>query len=366
MNSNKIEQIAVDTLNTEIDKYNLLDTYVHSKDKEPSWDGHIYVFNNENMGVESMVGRVPIQIKGEEVEEFSGKEKKYDVKVADLKNYQKEGIGVIYFAVEIINSSNTKIYYRQLLPLDLNLELKNIRRNQKHRRIKFKELSQEEHSSLYYVCRNFLNNSNHQKGKIILSKEEINNVKDITFDVVTKKDNLEEYLLNNPIYIYANIEGEKEAIPFEKVNCFGLEVEFKGKITAGTSHVYYDTYRILKTKDDYIISIGNSIKISKKENKLNINIKGTIYQRLQDLKFIYEVSKTQTIKIDKGVFTFGKLNRNQTLFKNFELYEYLEKIFKRLGIIFDVPLEKLNKEDWNNLNKLMNIAENQKFVNSYI
>lgn len=366
MNSNKIEQIAVDVLNTEIDKYNLLDTYVHSKDREPSWDGHIYVFNNENMSVESMTGRVPIQIKGEEVKEFSSKEKKYDVKVADLKNYQKEGIGIIYFVVEIINSSNTKIYYRQLLPLDLKLELKNIRRNQKHRRIKFKELSQEEHSSLYYICRNFLNNSNHQKGKIILSKNEINNVKDITFDVVTKKDNLEEYLLNNPIYVYANIEGEKESIPFEKVNCFGLEVEFKGKITAGTSHVYYDTYKILKTKDDYIISIGNSIKISKKENKLNINIKGTIYQRLQDLKFIYEVAKTQTIKIDKGVFTFSKLNKNQTLFRNFKLYEYLEKIFKKLGIIFDVPLEKLNKKDWNNLNKLMNIAENQKFVNSYI
>ena len=366
MNSNKIEQISVDAVNMEINKHKLLDTYVHSKDKEPSWDGHIYVYNNENMSVDNMIGRVPVQVKGEVVKEFSEKDKKYDVKIADLKNYQKEGIGVLYFVVEIIDSSNTKIYYRQLLPLDLNLELRNIRRNQRNRRIKFKELSQEEHSSLYYVCRNFLNDSNHQKGKIILSKEEINNVKDITFDIVTKKDNLEEYLLNNPIYTYAKIEGEKEVIPFEKVSCFGLGVEFKGKVSAGTSKIYYDKYKIIKTKDDYIIFIGKSIKISKKENRLSINIKGNIYERLNDLEFINEVMKTKTIQIDKGTFTFGNFNEKNNLFKNVDMYKYLEKIFKKLDIVFDIPLENLNKEDWENLNKLMNIAENQNFVNSYI
>lgn len=366
MNSNKIEQISVDSINREINKHNLLDTYVKSKDKEPSWDGHIYVYKNENMNVNSIEGRVPVQVKGEEVKEFSGKDKKYNVKIADLKNYQKEGIGVLFFVVEIINSETTKIYYRELLPLDLNIELRNIRKNQVHRKIKFKELSQEEHSSLYYICRNFLNNSNQQKGKIILSKEEIKNVKDITFDIVTKKDNLEEYILNNPIYFYGRIEGEKELIPLEKVDCFGLAVEFKGTITAGSSKIFYNKYKILRTKDNYVIYIGKSIQIDKKEKQLIINIKGNIYERLYDLEFITELSKTQTLQINDGKFTFGKLKKKENLFKNIQMYQDLKQVFDKLGMFFNIPLERLNKEDFDNLNKLINLAKNQNFVNTYI
>lgn len=366
MNSNKIEQIGVDALNMEIDKHNLLDTYIHSKDREPSWDGHIYVFNNENMSVESMIGRVPVQVKGEDVEKFSGKEKKYTVDVADLRNYQKEGIGVIYFVVEIINSSNTKIYYRQLLPLDLNFELKKLKKNQKKRRIKFKELSQEEHSSLYYVCRNFLNDSNHQKGKIILSKEEIEDVKNITFDVVAKKDQLEEYLLNNSVYTYAKIEGEKEVIPFEKIDCIGLEIEVDGFVSAGTQNRYYDKYKILKEKDNYIISIGNSIQIKQKERKINIELKGNLYQRLYDIYFIEELMKTNKINISGTIFLISGLSNCEDIFRDKKIYELLKQIFEKLGIYFDIPIEQLKKKDIDNLNKLINLFKNQKFVNSYI
>lgn len=366
MNSNKIEQIGVDALNMEIDKHSLLDTYIHSKDREPSWDGHIYVFNNENMSVESMIGRVPVQVKGEDVEKFSGKEKKYTVDVADLRNYQKEGIGVIYFVVEIINSSNTKIYYRQLLPLDLNFELKKLKKNQKKRRIKFKELSQEEHSSLYYVCRNFLNDSNHQKGKFILSKEEIEDVKNITFDVVTKKDQLEEYLLNNSVYTYAKIEGEKEVIPFEKIDCLGLEIEVNGFVSAGTQMRYYDKYKILKEKDNYIISIGNSIQIKQKERKINIELKGNLYQRLYDIYFIEELMKTNKINISGTIFFISGLSNCEDIFRDKKIYELLKQIFEKLGIYFDIPIEQLKKKDIDNLNKLINLFKNQKFVNSYI
>lgn len=43
-----IEQLATSTIKLLIAKMSLLSAYIAEKDKEPLWDGHIYIYTNKS------------------------------------------------------------------------------------------------------------------------------------------------------------------------------------------------------------------------------------------------------------------------------------------------------------------------------
>ena len=50
MNSLKIEMGAVLALKNVIQLNDLMKDYINDNDKEPSWDGHIYLYNSRQQG----------------------------------------------------------------------------------------------------------------------------------------------------------------------------------------------------------------------------------------------------------------------------------------------------------------------------
>lgn len=141
MNSNLIEGFAVDYLRDEIRLTEKLAPYISENDKEPSWDGTIYIYSNSNFSKENIIGKVFIQVKGKQEKNKNLKKTKisYPVEVIDLKNYLKIG-GIIFFVVLIDekNPRNRKIYYVDLTPVRLKVELEKAK-NQITKSIKFKE-----------------------------------------------------------------------------------------------------------------------------------------------------------------------------------------------------------------------------------
>lgn len=95
--SKKIELAAVNCITDAFFKSKRLTPYIPINDKEPVWDGHIYIKHGNNG-----FSRIPTQVKGKSVKKLP-KKTTFSVKIVNLENYKRDG-GVIYFVVYIIGT----------------------------------------------------------------------------------------------------------------------------------------------------------------------------------------------------------------------------------------------------------------------
>ena len=89
-NTKRIEESATTSLKAALLRCPILDSYIDSNDKTPSWDGTVFVYKSEKKKKDNLAGRVPIQIKGTEKVIVSDTAA-FSCSIADLKNYYKDG-----------------------------------------------------------------------------------------------------------------------------------------------------------------------------------------------------------------------------------------------------------------------------------
>lgn len=125
MNSKAIETIAVNTIKDSVVTVDVLEPYITENDKGPSWDGYIYIYNNEKHTKNNLRGKVAIQVKGVLSTNLTLSNITFFAEIADLKNY-KNDCGTIYFVVYIDkkNLNHRKIYYEALAPVKVDNYLK--------------------------------------------------------------------------------------------------------------------------------------------------------------------------------------------------------------------------------------------------
>lgn len=122
-NTKRIEESATTALKAALLRCPILDSYIDSNDKTPSWDGTVFVYKSEKTKKENLAGRVPIQIKGTEKVIVSDTAT-FSCSVADLNNYYKDG-GCVFFLISVdLSSGNSRIFYKTLLVVDLNKIIK--------------------------------------------------------------------------------------------------------------------------------------------------------------------------------------------------------------------------------------------------
>ena len=114
----QIEMISTNAINIFLCNFQNISPNINWNDKEPSWDGNIYLYEDNSQKKGLLRGRIPVQVKGTEVKRFSRKFHSFQMKLSDIKNYYYDG-GVLFLVVEIIDTQNTKIFYKFLLPIEL-------------------------------------------------------------------------------------------------------------------------------------------------------------------------------------------------------------------------------------------------------
>ena len=62
MDAKAIEEYAVDAVRDCLNYSDHLSSFIAEDDKEPSWDGHIYIYGNKK-NKEHLEGRLPVQVK---------------------------------------------------------------------------------------------------------------------------------------------------------------------------------------------------------------------------------------------------------------------------------------------------------------
>lgn len=153
MDNKAIETLSVNAVKNSIVTSDFLDQFINDNDKEPSWDGAIYIYDNKSKKKSNFVGRMPVQIKGKESNDFSKDSITFSMKTVDLRNYLKDS-GCVLFVVYIGNNGlASKIYYAELTPIKLRALLEDAK-DKENKTVELKEFPTDnnEKATIFLNC----------------------------------------------------------------------------------------------------------------------------------------------------------------------------------------------------------------------
>lgn len=374
-NNIDIEGLAVGHLKTLFSKIGCLRAVINDNDKEPIWDGYIYVYeyNTKQRSNEDLKGRIPIQVKGHiEKDIYSGNNKipSYKFDVTNLKNYLNDG-GVLFFVVTFDeNGENERVFYKRLLPFDLKRILKQVKGN-KTKTLQLEYLPDNK-IKIINLLLNYINDSKRQ-GSIIESDyvdlERLMNDKknlELTFGYTalgTPDDDAFDYMFSNGMYIYAKLDCGI-FIPVEYADKVEKIETIKNLVVKVNDEIYYNKARIAFLPEKNIeISISKSITITyfykTLKQRLDFKICGSISERINDIKFLLAATKNNGFYFDNQFFDFTKSDKGLltdveflAMEKTVTELQKIKKLLDKLGIDDELNLDKMTKQDYKNLELL--------------
>ncbi len=378
MDQKAIETLAVSSVRNSIVLSDYLDQFIQENDKEPSWDGFVYIYNNKDKKKEHLAGRVPVQVKGHINDDFSKSKISFSVEINDLNNYLLDG-GIIYFVVYVTKDGNyTKIYYSKLLPVRLK-RLLSESKGQKSRRIEFKEFPIENIEKINVFSNFFADSKKQKQGNIITFNElrTIDSISGISASLTGfgyDENAMFQALLNNEVSLYAKVKGTDTLIPIEEPLSIVAHEEIEEVISSNNKTFYYSFSRIHNSKET-IIKIGESFSIIiDRDNPSLMSFSFKLTKKFRkaavDMDFFINILKSRELKIGEKIdFSFSDEN-----LKNISLnikeeekkIEYTKKAITALDLLHiedDIDISSLKARDFNNIDLLVKaFVENETII----
>ena len=342
-----IEEKALNHFKSFIEDSKVISQFIADNDKEPCWDGHLYLYADGIRDKEHLQGRVPIQIKGTEVGRFVTKKWKFKLEKADLKAYLEEPTFFIVCQVKK-DSKERMLFFRELLPDLVNKLLRDMGKNATRMTL-FHPLTEDlkEFEDQLMV---FLSNSKkmisfaHSK---LLSMEEAlkKGIKDFSFIAPSKyTDRLQlmKYLSTHSSYIYAKISKELDVdMPLSNgPGRFIFQREDDSEVRVGDK-VYFKGYHNEIKDGRIIIKIGNVMTINMPMD--NTDVEQATVKLTTKAKYLKESINEAEFGValnDTGVLSVGMLNLQMKVHEK----EYVEELRQKLirWKELDNVLEKLH------------------------
>lgn len=210
-----IEEKALNYFKSFIEDSKVISQYLYDNDKEPCWDGHLYLYADGKRDKDHLLGRVPVQIKGTEVNKIDIKLKfKYKLDKVDLKAYLHEPTFFIVCQVER-NSKGRKLFFRELLPDSVNKLLRYIGEQQSKKTL-FHSLT-DDLNEFEEQLKIFMGNSKKmisfaESKPLTMSDAMKKGIKEFSFiapdKFVNNRIELMRYLTTHKTYLYAQLSKE--------------------------------------------------------------------------------------------------------------------------------------------------------------
>lgn len=328
-----IEEKALNHFKSFIEDSKVISQFIADNDKEPCWDGHLYLYADGIKDKEHLQGRVPVQIKGTEVDSFVTKKWKYKLEKADLKAYLEEPTFFIVCQVKR-DSKDRILFFRELLPDLVNRLLRDMGKNETRKTL-FHPLTDDlkEFEDQLMV---FLSNSKKMISfahSNLLSMEEAlkKGIKEFSFIVPTKyadKLQLMKYLSTHSSYIYAKISKELDVdMPLSNgPGRFIFQRDDDGEVRVG-DRVYFKGYHNEIKEGRIIIKIGNVMTINMPMD--NTDMEQTTVKLITKAKYLKESINEAEFGValnDTGVLSVGKLDLKMNVHEK----EYVEELRQKL------------------------------------
>lgn len=370
MNSKQIEETAVHIVGLYFSNAHTISPYISSNDKEPCWDGNLYIYSNEPMKNSTLYGRVPVQIKGKFFKDKVCKNDiTYSVSLVDLKNYMRDG-GIIYFVVGIWENFY-KIYYAKLTPLKLKTYIKHCKRESAS--IKLAELK-EYSFDIDCEIRDFYDNCKVQTGNtdntvdikdILSSKKAVN----LTFFASALKNNeqckISEYLAKHPVYLYAETTDGFNNKVLRPVGDEDLSLNFKESIPAevkvGDKVYYNEIQRTCKQNGNILIYIGRSLRMEiSPDGNVNRNINFKLNETelsswIKEAEFIFKIAETKCFEIDNVCFRLNGNEENKYIDwcrNRLRFAKKIQSVLSALHVNKELIIKEFSQDEINTINIL--------------
>lgn len=372
------ERIATETINLMLSKIDGITPYINSGDREPSWDGNVYL-NKEGLQNKENIIKIPVQVKSKRIKKDCVRITPiitYPVHKEDLNNYMNNG-GTIFFVVYIdeITGDCVQIYYQSITPLKAREMLRNGKSKQKTYNLRFKQFpsSQNEIKNLltYFhdeSCRQIsFVNSKKTDLKELISQGQVNSMT-MTSDALWNGNIFEipNVIEGHEITIYANTIGSIQ-IPIE--TC-----EFVKDLQIMTPEVpipfsvngvkYYDVCSINVGADKVKYNFGkcfsivvdtNSI-ISKdiKKGTITFKLQGTLIERINALKCLIAIVQNGSVSIGGSMLSsFQDIISLDKYLDELNGLESLQRILSEMHVKKDLDFDNCDSGDLWRINTLI-------------
>ena len=368
MNQKAIETISVNAVRDSIVMSGYLDQFIPDNDKEPFWDGSVYIYKTKEHKKENFTGRMPVQVKGKECKDLSKSEISFSVDLVDLKGYLTEG-GTVFFVVYIANNGLLKkIYYNALTPIKIRMILESAK-GQKTKTIKFKEFptDNDEKANVFFSCYQNCQMQTSFSDAKLFSLEELRkevDIESLTIPLSGVKINKDPQmaLVKNEVYVYANVKGSSIPQPLNFIpQNLHTSQEISTKITIN-GKLFYSKVTIVKSAKTIEYQIGESLKLTTingtNELKINYTSSDKIQTLALDLDFMLSYIEAGYFESEGHKFPF---NFDSADFSNFDVEEQKKilevakranETLKILGCKKPLSIKDLTDVDWRNIERL--------------
>lgn len=369
LTSEQIELLSTIAIKESIALTDFLQPKVNEGDKEVSWDGFIYIFDNKACTKDTLKGRLAVQVKGKECKTLCKKEISYPMAIADLRNYLNDG-GIILFVVQLAEEGKQKkIFYAELTPIKLKIILKHIKKGQKSKSIQLSPFptSSSKKASIVMNCYNNCKKQQSFANANLPTIQELQKqgvLESITIPLTTLPgEDPQTVLLNNEVYAYANIKGSAIPQPLEMIPIQKQTRETKNVSVKIDGKEFYSSVTSIRTATETKFQLGNSftLTVGDEKGKSKIKYTNSPYLRVleKDLDFILSY-------IDKGYFQLGEItvpfDRDGADFSDFDIEEQrkrltevrdIVKVLDTLNCNEDLNLVELSDLDLRTLKRLV-------------
>ena len=388
-----LEKLATSAIEKEIAKTDLLSSFINSGDREPCWDGHIYIHEDKKK-TKKNIKKVAAQVKGKAVRTRDAKRTiSYPISCDDLRAYMMNG-GTVFFVVYLNKDTGDvlQIYYVSLLPVMVK-KLLDEKKSRRTVSVKFHKFPADNARKTEL----FLNFYEESKKQVSFAGKDLPNVDDLIKKGLLENISfsytglgacpdtrlLPKIIDGKSLTLYANIKGGTAPIPieyFDEITNITTSKDTNIPISV-KGHIYYDKVKTIATADTIEQQIGSSVKIiapnvdkvdSSIKIHLNINLTGTLTEQIEALEFIIAL-------VDNEAFNFGDAEFPakfpQRELDRMEAYNFPEMLSNRkhikevldsMNVKKDLELSKCTSDDIDNLMRIVNSIGDHRIIRGEI
>ncbi|MBR4656647.1 MAG: hypothetical protein IKO68_08810 [Oscillospiraceae bacterium] len=380
-----IEVLATSAVKASLCKTDRLNPFVAEGDKEPVWDGNVYIHEDSKKNKKNLK-RVPVQVKGKRSDGEISNTVLYRIKVSDLESYQRDG-GVIFFVVYLGSDGNARqIYYTPLYPIKISELLKNKQGNASIS-VSFQKFP-EDNNEKTAVFLDFYAHAKKQAsfaGKTLPTITELEKqgiLEGLTFHYPGVNPNASPYSFpqlaeGKEMIIYANVKNLPIQIPVEyheQVSHLMLAEELNLPVYANGKK-YYDSYKALHQADSTTIRVGNCLTLklphanaADRRTTITLTTKGSLNQRLEALPFIDDIIKAKSVVLNGAsipvILEPEKLEQihYSRLSTELESLRRIKKVLDQLHVSKDLDMDKFTKRDYWLIDKLVGAIDEEDII----